>query len=1094
MFPNFKLIHMKNLLKNLFSIFCLFIFCPLIAQTGCGTEMPTVSPSGEGIISKTSSPLPSGANCGKTSTSYNDYFKRPDNYMPYDYYRHNTNPAAYYPNRKEPAKTVVINVVFFGEDDGTGFPYTPTTYSADSGWIDYCLNDIIKHPAQPGCGPIHPIYFSDAGLTFKIHKVYYYKNSAILHANDVPGSYTQNAAIAMNHHLNNNPDAINQLNCIVTQNCGYPGAMGFAHVMTPTGSTFSVPYIATGSNYTQQYYNTNWPGAYLYFRDHLPHEIGHHLDLRHIYGNVFPEHSLYSSAPLDFLDDVFPTAPPQNAFIGCNNLMRAGNSGAADGNALSPLQIGRMHRTLSTTIGLWQDSQTRHYAYGYSEIPYILVENKTWDFTYKSYQDIIIPSGKTLKISCQLEMVPNSKIIVQPGGQLIVDGGLITAAKCGGKDYEGYWQGIIVEGTYDQPQVEAHQGKVVLLNGAIVEFAREAIMPWVYNDWTKTGGIIIATDAVFRNNKRSIQYMEYHNYPNLPSSYEAPNRGRFTNCKFIWDNDCLEVDNRAAVTLNNVKGVQFSGCIFHDKRTNIQASDRARGIYSIDAGYTVAGKATAVINPPHTEYSENNYIVSEFIDLYRGIEIQGSSSYFSNIIDHVKFTNCQIGVYVVGADNPIITRNRFNTVSPLPVGYTSCTGTKLQSSTGFKMEGNQFYNTVGHNSVYSVGSVVYSAGEQTNTVYKNKYDRNKIANQGLMYNRNVHPYIIEGLEYKCNSNTNSFIDFVIDNYNDHDGGVKLAQGTSTNASQNLLTISPSKHIITRDSSHYMNYYWKGTNNKPTQITGSFIPGNNVVIVTESLQTNPCASSFGNIVVHDDKLVELVKKTQMEQERSNLVSQIDGIETPYLQSILEGDAPSLHNQVQNITTSTNTSVNNELLAKSPYLSIELLTELGNVQEQLFPKEWFKQVLNANIEVVEDYKFRLFLMTKTEPFTAVDMADLQNTYTTTKTSRFQIREDLAELKSELAYLDNWLLSNALVNVDENISLEVPTLIDSRNNVTKYAELMDYYFGKRDWNEYEVALLSLENQLLEMPSSRLKTELEDIIFIQNYIRQELNSTGAT
>jgi hypothetical protein len=875
-------------LKRIIPIVVLIFFAGEIgAQTGCGTVFTTTQTAGAGLIEKTASPLPPGASCNPNgnSNAYNNYFKRPDNYMPHNYYRQGIAPNAAYPNRVEPNKTVVINIIFFGEDNGTGFPYSSATFAADSGWADYALNEIITIPAIQGCNPIHQVQppFTDAALKFRIHRVYYYKNSAILHANDNPPSnYFLNAANAMNYHLQQNPDAINQLNCIVTQNCGYIGAMGFADNMTPTGSSFSVPFIASGSNYTQQYYNQDWQGDFLYFKYHLPHEIGHHLDLRHLYGTVIPEHSLYnSSKPWDFLDDVFPTAPPQSVFNGCNNLMRDGGNGFPDGNALSPLQIGRMHRTLSTTIGLWSTpSQTRHYAYGYSEIPYTLVENETWDFTYKSYQDIVIPSGKTLTIRCQLEMVPNSKIIVKPGGQLIIDGGLITAAKCGGKDYEGYWQGIIVEGTSNMPQLEPYQGKVVLKNGAIVEFAREAIMPWVYGDWTKTGGIIIATDATFRNNKRSIQYMGYQNYPNPSSSFEAPNRGRFTNCKFIWDNDCIEVNNRAAITLNDVKGVQIIGCTFEDKRTGIMASQRAVGIFSIDAGYTVRGNATGVISPPHEEYSESNYSVGQFINLYRGIEMEGTGSSASNVVDHVKFTNCQIGIYVPGTNNPVLTRNRFDYMANLPSGFNSGTGIKVEQSTGFKIEGNQFYNTVGYssNGVQAYGCVVHSAGEAQNTVYKNRYDRNRIANQSILFNRNVNNNIYTGLEYKCNSNTNSSIDLNIDNYNFHTGGARLIQGTPAYGSKNLFSVSPNYHIITRDSLHYMNYYWKGANNKPTQILGSLIPGNNVVPTTESQLPNACKTSFSNVIVKEEKLIALAEKTQMEQDRMNLVSQLDNIQT------------------------------------------------------------------------------------------------------------------------------------------------------------------------------------------------------------------------
>jgi hypothetical protein len=201
---------------------------------------------------------------------------------------------------------------------------------------------------------------------------------------------------------------------------------------------------------------------------------------------------------------------------------------------------------------------------------------------------------------------------------------------------------------------------------------------------------------------------------------------------------------------------------------------------------------------------------------------------------------------------------------------------------------------------------------------------------------------------------------------------------------------------------------------------------------------------------------------------------------------------LYAQIQNCTVANNSNLKISLLAKSPYLSIGVLTSLGNVSESIFSKEWYKEVVKANIEVYEDYEYRIFLMTKTQPFTGGDMAELFDHYTSTKTARFAIRSDIAALTSDIADLDNWLLSDALINQDPLVSAQIPALIEQRNNETKYAELMNFYFGIKDWGQYEAALLNLENQLQAMPLTRLKTELIDLITVQTYHRAQLNSMG--
>ena len=50
-------------------------------------------------------------------------------------------------------------------------------------------------------------------------------------------------------------------------------------------------------------------------------------------------------------------------------------------------------------------------------------------------------------------------------------------------------------------------------------------------DWSKTGGLIQATNSQFVNNYRDIEFMSYH--PKSSSGIELPNRSFFRNCKFI---------------------------------------------------------------------------------------------------------------------------------------------------------------------------------------------------------------------------------------------------------------------------------------------------------------------------------------------------------------------------------------------------------------------------------------------------------------------------------------------------------------------------------------------------------------------------------
>ncbi len=73
--------------------------------------------------------------------------------------------------------------------------------------------------------------------------------------------------------------------------------------------------------------------------------------------------------------------------------------------------------------------------------------------------DVIVRSGATLEVRCRLEMGPGASIIVEAGGQLVVDGGAITNA-CPTRG----WGGITVAG-----RTGGARPPVVLRNGGRVE-------------------------------------------------------------------------------------------------------------------------------------------------------------------------------------------------------------------------------------------------------------------------------------------------------------------------------------------------------------------------------------------------------------------------------------------------------------------------------------------------------------------------------------------------------------------------------------------------------------------------------------------------
>jgi hypothetical protein len=93
----------------------------------------------------------------------------------------------------------------------------------------------------------------------------------------------------------------------------------------------------------------------------------------------------------------------------------------------------------------------------------VITANTVWNSNMEVCGDIVVQSGTlTLNSGCTLKMNSETKIIVQPGAKLAVNGGTITNM------YPNVlWQGIVVQGSTTTPQHEQTQGSVILTNATI---------------------------------------------------------------------------------------------------------------------------------------------------------------------------------------------------------------------------------------------------------------------------------------------------------------------------------------------------------------------------------------------------------------------------------------------------------------------------------------------------------------------------------------------------------------------------------------------------------------------------------------------------
>lgn len=277
----------------------------------------------------------------------------------------------------------------------------------------------------------------------------------------------------------------------------------------------------------------------------------------------------------------------------------------------------------------------------------VIDNNTTWSESRTLRQHLRIKSGDTLTVTDTLFMPNEGEINVEEGASLIVDGGVIKN-QCG-----RMWQGIYVWGNSDKSQLgpsipdlydgqSPYHGQVILTNGATIANAVNGVSTSKLTadgsdyDWDHTGGgIIKATDARFINNRRSVEFLSFHNPPMYMSSgaianNEPNNISEFKDCQFlITDDPGLKLGSdttkayfrKSMVSLWDVKGVDFTACEFINKvpeafpkESNIDLT-RGTGISSLDASFKVDEEIGLV------DYSAESTV---FKNLTRGVVWEGT--------------------------------------------------------------------------------------------------------------------------------------------------------------------------------------------------------------------------------------------------------------------------------------------------------------------------------------------------------------------------------------------------------------------------------------------------------------------------------------
>ena len=373
--------------------------------------------------------------------------------------------------------------------------------------------------------------------------------------------------------------------------------------------------------------------------------------------------------------------------------------------------------------------------------------NTTWATSKKIKGIVRLTNNATLTITNSNTVIQfansdaagiKTNITIEPGSKLIITNGAKLTSTT---DCISMWQGIEVWGDRTKTQTEDNQGYLIMQNGAIIENASEAVTLSKYGEgWAYNGGVIRATNSIFKNNRRCAEFMSYHRPagPDVNASY-------FVNCTFISDavlNDPVYTDPSGRryptphfVTLWDVKGVRFSGNTFICSG-NFDADLRGAAIYSIDASYNILPLISG------TTYDGN-----EFIGLTKGVYPSCvNCSALNNVsIKNSGFDNVYQGITGNISFNSI-RDNSFDNI-PAPNLGVDAWGIYMDGAKGFTIDGNTF-NT-GSSSNY--GTIVKNSSASGGIISENTYNNFDFANQTELDNQEL---IISCNNY--NNNTNAW--------------------------------------------------------------------------------------------------------------------------------------------------------------------------------------------------------------------------------------------------------------------------------------------------------------------------------------------------
>ncbi len=632
------------------------------------------------------------------------------------------------------------------------------------------------------------------------------------------------------------------------------------------------------------------------------------------------------------------------------------------------------------------------------------------------YCDIIVKTGGTLTINQNLWFTRNRKIIVEPGGKLIINKAIISRLN------NEVWQGIQVWGDTNVNQFPDQNGNypqgVLIVDDAVIENALSALELWKPGDYTKTGGIVFANDATFRNNAKSVHALCYTNeYMGGEANYNS----YFKNCTFEITQDYPgESEFFKHVDLNRVKGIRFEGCDFSLQQTT-GVSPWNSAIAAYNAGFNVSAYCMT------SQIPCNQYDRCTFTGFRDAISSSNNNLYTFNV-SRAFFSNNLYGIKVLGTNNFTVISCDFHVGRYAEDAECSDEGTiangygiHATSSSGFAIEENYFTKYAHAPASIYVG-ITIAESQSTNQVYRNTFDGLSYGNYAVGKNW-FEDNTAKGLAYYCNENTGNWQDFYVDTLTNLPSGIQNPIGGVYLPAGNTFSPTAAWHIHNKGDYWIGYFYYEPTNGDTNTV---FYPNMDkvwkVTRVGVYLYENECLSHYGGGGgggTGRGLVLTPGEKQEAEQDYNNNLAEYNNVKSLYEYLKDGGNTQLILSEVETAFPDEMWELRASLLEKSPHLTTEVLKATAD-KTDVFPDNVIFEIMAANPDELRKGELIQYCAEKENPLPEYMLTVLRQVLETGFTYKTILTGNMAnynQVKTRVAYdIIRSILNDTVTDVAE------------------------------------------------------------------------------